>query len=157
MVHVRLHNCGQCGDAIWNGCSTGNLVQWEWWSDRSRHYESTRLSYSPRPSTFKKIILYIFQMIHLGILLVLAAASVREAAPHNVPRPPGVYWDGWRWRDDRVLDTRLCLQICGRGWFWEARKICCSCCHHIDNTGGNVHLTRSIHQIDPCWYILIII
>ena len=44
-------------------------------------------------------------MIHLGILLVLAAASVREAEPHNVPRPPGVYWDGWRWRDDRVLDV----------------------------------------------------
>ena len=53
--------------------------------------------------------------------------------------------------------ARLCLQICGRGWFWEARKICCSCCHHIDNTGGNVHITISIQQIDPCWYILIII
>ena len=46
-------------------------------------------------------------MIHLGILLVLAAASVRKAEPHNLPRPPGpaYYWDGWRWRDDRVLDV----------------------------------------------------
>ena len=46
-----------------------------------------------------------FQIYYLGILLVLAAASVKEAAPHNAPRPPGVYWDGWRWRDDRVLDV----------------------------------------------------
>ena len=43
-------------------------------------------------------------MMYLVILLVLAAASVREAEPHNVPRPPGVYWDGWKWRDDRGLD-----------------------------------------------------
>ena len=52
------------------------------------------------------IILYIFtfQMMYLGILLVLTAASVREAEPHNFPLPPGVYWDGWKWRDDRGLD-----------------------------------------------------
>ena len=37
--------------------------------------------------------------MYLSILLVLAAASVKEAAPHNAPRPPGPYW-----RDDRVLD-----------------------------------------------------
>ena len=33
-------------------------------------------------------------MIHLGILLVLAAASVKAAEPHNVPRPPAPHWDG---------------------------------------------------------------
>ena len=35
------------------------------------------------------------QMIHLGILLVLAlaTASVKAADPHNVPRPPAPYWD----------------------------------------------------------------
>ena len=38
--------------------------------------------------------------MYLGILLVLAAASVKEAAPHNAPRPPGPYW-----RHDRVLDV----------------------------------------------------
>ena len=32
-------------------------------------------------------------MIHLGILLVLAAASVKAAEPHNVPRPPAPCWD----------------------------------------------------------------
>ena len=42
--------------------------------------------------------------MYLGILLVLVAASVREAEAHNVPRPPAPYWDGWRWRDGRVLD-----------------------------------------------------
>ena len=67
----------------------------------------------------------------------------------------------WVWRDlyqgGAVGATRLVVQICGRGWFWEARKICCSCCHHTDNTGRNVHIIRSIQQIDPCWYILIII
>ena len=36
---------------------------------------------------------------------MLVAASVKEAAPHNVPRHPGVYWDGLRWRDDRGLDV----------------------------------------------------
>ena len=46
-----------------------------------------------------------FQIMYLGILLVLVAASVKKAAPHNnAPRPPGVYWDGRRWRDDRGLD-----------------------------------------------------
>ena len=38
--------------------------------------------------------------MYLGIILVLAATSVKEAAPHNAPRPPGPYW-----RNDRVLDV----------------------------------------------------
>ena len=32
-------------------------------------------------------------MIHLAILLVLAAASVKAAEPHNVPRLPAPHWD----------------------------------------------------------------
>ena len=53
--------------------------------------------------------------------------------------------------------TSVLTEICDSGWFWEARKICCSCCRNTDNTGGNVHITRSLQQFDPCWYILIII
>ena len=43
------------------------------------------------------------------------------------------FWSGVMVSDQNC--TRLCLQICGRGWFWEARKICCRSCHHTDNTG----------------------